>query len=218
MFCTNCGSQLPNEKVKFCPNCGFPIEQNADSFTETAVENQEVSPVTENTAEVIEEVPAPEQVQETPVETIVEEPVTEYDSEGKQETVPVITEEPVSNDVHTEPVKEEPVSSNAMPVKKTLHFTATVSIVLFALSFVLSMFLLMAVITSMHYGILIFLSIFLLLTAPLAFGFAIAAFIVGLRRRRPAEWIIGLVAGLNALLINGVFGFIYLILGILTAV
>ena len=199
MFCTHCGSRLPEQGAKFCPQCGSPVA--APAFEE-AIETFETAPETPN--ETVEAaVETFETAPETPSET-VEAAVETF------ETAPETPKEPVRP---VPPVQAAPT----VPARKGMHFTATLAIVLTAVAFVLSTFALIAVVSKMAVGLMIALSVFALVATPIAFGFGVAAFIIGLKNRHPATWIIGLIAGVVSILIC-VFTFFYLVFGVLIAV
>ncbi len=229
MFCTNCGNALP-EGAKFCPNCGVrlaeplvaeaeitgridmpetPAEAAAEVF-ETAESEQLTEAV-----ETFEEAASAEPVAAEPIAAPVEEP-TPVEEPAPEETVPAADEPPV------EPVKAVPAESAApepAPVKaapKGLHFTATLAIVLTAVTFLFATISLLGLLVQMHPAIVILMAILAILTTPLALGFGIAAFIIGLKNKRTATWIIGLAAALLAVL-HFICGVIYLVGGIVYA-
>lgn len=217
MFCTNCGSQLPDEKVKFCPNCGIRIAEDPQPEPVDAAE-PEPSP-----AECCE--PAAETVSEPePAAVLPEEdpaPCFEETCAAPEPEKP--SEEPVCAERQTPPAPEpEPVSApvapapSVKPVRKGMHFTAIVSLILIALTFLFGSIALLGLLVSMHPGIVIFMSILVILLTPLCFGFGVASFIIGLKNKRPADWIIGLIAAAFAVL-SFCFGIIYMIVGILVA-
>ncbi len=223
MFCTNCGSQLPDEKVKFCPNCGIRIMEAPE--TEPAAAEAEPAPVEncEPAAEVISEPEAPSPVLPEETAPCAEEacasPEPEEPSAGAdfadRQTPPEAQQEPAGKPVYTAPAASAPVSP-ANPVRKGLHFTATVSIILTALTFLFGSIALLGLLVSMHPGIVIFMSVLMVLLTPLCFGFGVASFIIGLKNKRPAGWIIGLIAAAFAV-ISFCFGIIYLVAGIFVA-
>lgn len=220
MFCTNCGSQLPDEKVKFCPNCGVRItEEPAEE--PAAVPEAEAAPViaTESAeAKTMEAEVCKDALPEEPASCPEQEPAVPEPEEHAQE--------PESSDTQNlprteqEPVRESSITAPAdapeKPARKGLHFTATVSLILIAMTFLFGSIALLGLLVSMHPGIVIFMSILTILMTPLCFGFGVAAFIIGLKDKRPACWIIGLIAAVFAL-VSFCFGIIYLIAGVFVA-
>ncbi len=265
MFCTSCGSRLPEGGAKFCPNCGAPVhavepfvpeaeaeDVKAEAFEAVEPAVEAVEEVKAEAAEAVEEVQTEavetaeeaaetfEEAREEAVETAEEaaetveevrteavetaEEAAETFEEVKAETAEAVEEVKAETAAPSaEPVKEIPAPepaaapAAAAPAKAGLHFTATLAIVLTALTFLLSMFALIAVFASMHEALIILLSIFAMLCAPLAFGFGAAAFIVGLKKKRKATWIIGLIAALLNICM-AFMSLIYLIAGFVKAV
>lgn len=243
MFCSNCGSALPEKGAKFCPNCGTPLfvaeplTPPVESVPEAPIEDAQIEepiPAAE-AAEVFESIPeeaekAPEALPET-VEDAVEvfetlpeekepEPVPETPApaeeipaapalEAPAHEVPPRVEEPAPEPVYQPAPSAEP--------SKGLHFTAVISIVLTALSCLFFFIALLAVLVHMHPAIMILSSICLLCNTPFAFGFGLAAFIIGLKKKLPATWIIGLAAGILAV-VSFFVGVITLITSIVYAV
>lgn len=221
MFCTNCGSQLPDEKVKFCPNCGVRIMEEpaavpeAEAAPVSAAESVEAKALEAEVCENVlsEEGPAPCPEQE-PVAPESNEPAQEPGSFDTQNT-PRAEQEPVSDSSIPVPA-DAPAATSEKPSRKRLHFTATVSLILIAMTFLVGSIALLGLLVSMHPGIVIFMSILTILMTPLCFGFGVAAFIIGLKDKLPACWIIGLIATVFAL-VSFCFGIIYLIAGVFVA-
>ena len=86
MFCQNCGTQL-EEGVKFCPECGAPVETAEPLRSEPIVEEPVVEePVVEEP--VVAAVPVCEQpVYETPV---YQEPVVQSNPEAQTLSTPIL--------------------------------------------------------------------------------------------------------------------------------
>lgn len=227
MFCTNCGSQLPEGGAKFCPNCGVRVAEPLTPDYDVASE-VEPAPATEaepaaietpepdTGAAVLSEEAAAPYAEEEPVIPEPEIPVEDTACPNREQ-VPVQESEPepICEPSFTPPPVASPVTSEK-PKRKGLHFTATVSLILMSLTFLLGSISLLGLMVSMHPGIVIFMSILLILMTPLCFGFGVASFIIGLKDKRPAVWIIGLIAVVFAL-ISFCFGVIYLIAGIVAA-
>ncbi|MBR4905871.1 MAG: zinc ribbon domain-containing protein [Clostridia bacterium] len=72
MFCQNCGTQLP-EGVKFCPECGAPVE---------IVEPLRNEPIVENIAA--------EPIQEPVYETPVQQPIVQSNPEAAALSTPIL--------------------------------------------------------------------------------------------------------------------------------
>ena len=241
MFCTNCGSALPEKGAKFCPNCGvrlfsaeplvsaaeatpeLPLEVPANEPVETACEAAEVfdEQVSEELPETVEE--AVETFETVPEEQSAEVIRTEPEEAVVEPSVPVsevlaasVLESPAPDPAQKVPDEiPEPVSPEAEPVRK-LHFTAIISIVFTALSFLFFFLALLALLVNMHPVIMILSSVCLLCNTPFAFAFGVAAFIVGLKKKHPATWIIGLVAAILAI-VSFFAGFVTLITSIVYA-
>ena len=247
MFCTNCGSALPEKGAKFCPNCGvrlfsaeplvsaaevmpeLPLEVPANEPVETACEAaevfekapEEIEKVSEELPETLEE--AVETFETVPEEQPAEVIRTEPEEAVVEPSVPV--SEPLAAPALASPAPDpaqkvpdeipEPVSPEAEPVRK-LHFTAIISIVFTALSCLFFFLALLALLVNMHPVIMILSSVCLLCNTPFAFAFGVAAFIVGLKKKHPATWIIGLVAAILAI-VSFFAGFITLITSIVYA-
>ncbi len=221
MFCTNCGDALP-EGAKFCPNCGVRLAEPL--VADAAIAERVNVPETpaEAAAEVFETA-EPEQLTEAvetfeaAAEPVESEPVA-VPAEEPAPAVPV----PAAAEAPAEPGKAVPMASEApepAPVKavpKGLHFTATLSIVLTAVTFLFATIALLGLLVQMHPAMVILMAIFAILTTPLALGFGIAAFIIGLKNKRTATWVIGLAAALLAVL-HFICGVIYLVGGIVYA-
>ncbi len=71
MFCSNCGTEIP-EGAQFCPSCGTKVEEVTEEVTETVAEEVTVEETTAET--VTEDAVVEEAASEEPV---VEETVTE---------------------------------------------------------------------------------------------------------------------------------------------
>lgn len=110
MFCTNCGSNLP-DGTKFCTNCGASVEQpaaqaapapEATPAPEVAFTAPEVSVVETPVAPVVETPIAP--VVETPVAPVVETPVAPVET-----PVQPVYQQPVQNQYQQPVQPEQPV-------------------------------------------------------------------------------------------------------------
>ena len=206
MICINCQSPI-EDGAKFCPNCGAKIEPLTEIAEEDIPSSDAESFSSADTvSEFKEETPTPEDKPESG-EAAPEEPVF-------TPVVPVFTDD--------EPAQDQTVIVDSSSVaiegsSKPLHFTATVTIVLTALAILFGAIASLGGIVAMHPAIIIIFSILDLLVNPFAFGFGVAAFIVGLKKKKPATWIVGLVAAILAV-IHWIYAIIMLLVGIIALV
>ena len=110
-------------------------------------------------------------------------------------------------------VSMTPFITSKLGKKSTFMYSLVLLIVLSCLFFFLA---LLALLVNMHPVIMILSSVCLLCNTPFAFAFGVAAFIVGLKKKHPATWIIGLVAAILAI-VSFFAGFITLITSIVYA-
>ena len=257
MYCTNCGSLLP-ENARFCPECGAMVNRPAPKAEPAAKAPATVEEpvVAEEQPVVVEEPVAVEQpaaaeaaaAEEQPV--VVEEPIPAEEPVPAEEPAiaeepaaaeePVIAEEPVPAEepvIAEEPAAEEPAfvcpcvksaepsaevfAEPSAPVKapapKGLHPVATISIVLLALTASFLLFALMGLYLQLNAALPVVLAVLAIVSTVLTFGLGIAAFIVGLVRKRPATWIVGLAAALLGVA-NLVLAVVYLIGSVIAAI
>ena len=205
MFCTNCGQPAP-DGAKFCPECGAPLV---------------LRPLTD---EVKEDAPAA--VSEMPEAEPVEPEIPEVAPEAyKAEPEPSKAEpvEPEIPKIEAEPVSAPKAAPTATVVSvaeespKGLHFTATVAILLTAVSFMFGSLFLLGLMLGIAAELVILFATMTLLLAPVSFGFGVAAFIVGLHKKRTGTWVIGLIAALLAVL-QALVSVIYLLAGIIYSI
>ena len=194
MFCTNCGQPLP-EGAKFCPECGTPLA---------------VRPLVEEVLPTEEaHVPEPEAPAEEPI-TEPEAPAAEPEAAPEAEVIPTAEAEQVS-EPKAAPTAEVVLIAEEPP--KGLHFTAAVALILTAISFACGALSLLGLMIGMVAGMVILFAFLTALLTPLSFGFGIAAFIIGLKRKHTATWVIGLISALLAV-VQLVVGVIALICGV----
>ena len=191
-----------------------PMEASAAPESEP-VPVPEAEPVVNETPDPVDTAPATEfaPCEEAEPAVSAEEPAEDTACPVREE--PALEEtEPVSEPMFTAPA--DVPAAPEKPAHKGLHFTATVSIILTALTFLFGTIALLGLLVSMHPGVIIFMAILTILLTPLCFGFGVASFIIGLKNKRPVCWIIGLIAAIFAL-ISFCFGIIYLIAGVFVA-
>ena len=111
----------------------------------------------------------------------------------------------------------EPSSAEKSRSSKPLHFTATVTIIFTPLAILFGVVASLGDILTMHPVIIIVFSILDLLVNPFAFGFGVAAFIAGLKKRKTATWIVGLLGAILSV-INWIYAILILLVGIIDLV
>ncbi len=213
MFCTNCGQPAP-DGAKFCPECGAPLALRP--LVNEAV-NTAAPAVAPEPPEVVPEIPAAtsEAPKGDPVGPEIPAATPEApkaDPVGPE--IPKIEAEPVSA---PKAAPTAAVVSIAEEPPKGLHFTATVAILLTSAAFVFGSLVLLGLMIGITAELVILFATLTLLLTPVSFGFGVAAFIVGLHRKRTGTWVIGLIAALLAVL-QGIVSVIYLLAGIIYAV
>ncbi len=195
MFCPNCGTHLPEEGARFCPNCGSQVDFfPAQTFV--AVEAPVERPLE------AEELPA--QAEEPVIAAVeAEEPAVEEAPAKEQVLQNDSSEEPACEEAPSDPIEPEaapqraPVAFSEAP--KGLHGTAMTALVMLALAVLSAGLLLISVTLRLDPMFLGIFSFTLILFSELAFGIGIAAFIVGLVKKRTGTWILGLMSMLLGL-------------------
>lgn len=174
MFCSQCGMRLPEGKLNFCPNCGarvFPI-----------------APV------------APEAMEEPAVPEAAEEPIVPEATEGPVEPEameePAVPEAPAAPEAARESapvVRTVPAAAPAEEKPRGLLGPALTALILTALTFLLATFAIICMVLRLETALLAVFSTMTSVLAPLAIVFAFVSFILGLVKRRPGTWIVGLL-------------------------
>lgn len=174
MFCSQCGMRLPEGKLNFCPNCGA-----------------RVFPIAPVAPEAMEEPAVPEAAEEPIVPEATEEPV---EPEAMEE--PAVPEAPAAPEAARESapvVRTAPAASPAEEKPRGLLGPALTALILTALTFLLATFAIICMVLRLETALLAVFSTMTSVLAPLAIVFAFVSFVLGLVKRRPGTWIVGLL-------------------------
>ena len=166
--------RLPEGKLNFCPNCGA-----------------RVFPIAPVAPEAMEEPAVPEAAEEPIVPEATEEPV---EPEAMEE--PAVPEAPAAPEAARESapvVRTAPAAAPAEEKPRGLLGPALTALILTALTFLLATFAIICMALRLETALLAVFSTMTSVLAPLAIVFAFVSFVLGLVKRRPGTWIVGLL-------------------------